>query len=206
MPEQRTRFDWETAKRKLSDAQKCLTGESSPEEVQAILAERARLLATTPRKDPFGEGELQLISFLSCHAKLAFPVEFVRAVMHLDGYTRIPCTPDSVLGAFNVRGQIYSLVDMTRFLGLPVDEHHVYRKAMLVEANAMTVGVAVDEVHNVTAVAPQELSPPDSRLKVDTRFVCGITKDLSLVLDLSRIMADERFVVNEGADFSKRGA
>jgi len=205
MPEQRNKFDWDTAKRQLSEAQRRLTGESSPEEVRAVLAERARLLATTSRKDPFSEGERQLITFLSCHERLAFSVEFVRSVIHLESYARVPCAPDFVVGAFNVRGQVYSLVDITRFLGLPVEENHAYRNAMLVEANAMTVGVAVDEVREVVAVLPQELASADPRLNVDAEFVVGITKDLTLVLDLSRIMADERFVVNEGVRFSKRG-
>jgi len=182
-----------------------LTGEPSEHEIDEILQRRAQLLAQTPSGDLFRKGEVQILSFLACDETYAIPVDYVRSVMTLSSYTPIPCTPDFVPGAFNVRGQVYPVIDIRRFLALPVEQDHVYQRAILVEASALQVGLAVDEVCEVAGVLPEDLSPASgARLSVDERCVRGITPDLTVILDLSRIMEDPRFIVNEEAGFSRR--
>jgi len=201
-PSESKKFDWEAARNKLLAARRSLTGDLSPQQVEEVLDRRAHLLSQTVQGNLFRESDLQLLSFLSCDEKFAVPAEFVRSAMSLEGYAPIPCTPDFVIGAFNVRGQVYPVVDIRRFLRLPVDEDHIYRTAMLVETGRLVVGMAVDTVYDVVSVLPGGLAPPASaRLSIDERCVKGITHDLTLVLDLSYIMGDPRFVVNQGADF-----
>lgn len=198
-------FDWESAQRTLRRSIETLTGDPSEEQIQEILERRARLVAQTPAGDLFREGEMQILSFLSCGETYATPVEHVRSVMTLSNHTPIPCTPDFVLGAFNVRGQVYAVIDIRCFLSLPVEQDHVYERVILVEAAGLQVGLAVDEVYEVVGVLPEDLSGVSgARLNIDERCVRGITPDLTVILDLSRIMEDPHFVVNEEAGFSRR--
>ena len=202
---QHRQFDWEQARTTLRRSIETLTGEPSETQIQEILERRARLLAQTPAEDLLREGEMQILSFLSCGETYAIPVEHVRSVMTLSSYTPIPCTPDFVLGAFNVRGQVYPVIDIRRFLSLPVSQDHVYERAILVEASGLHVGLAVDEVFEVAGVLPEDLSPASgARVSIDERCVRGITFELTVILDLSPIMEDPRFVVNEEAGFSMR--
>jgi len=202
---QHRQFDWELARTTLRRSIETLTGEPSENQIREILDRRARLLAQTPAEDLFREGEVQILSFLSCGETYAIPVEYVRSVMTLSSYTPIPCTPDFVLGAFNVRGQVYPVIDMRRFLSLPVGQDHVYESAILVEASGLHVGLAVDEVFEAAGVLPEDLSPASgARLSIDERCVRGITPELTVILDLSPIMEDPRFVVDEETGFSRR--
>lgn len=202
---QHRQFDWDEARKRLRSSIETLTSEPSEEQIGEILERRARLVSQTPSSDLLREGEMQILSFLSCTETYAIPIEYVRSVMTLTNYTPIPCTPDFVLGAFNVRGQVYPVIDIRRFLSLPVEQDHLYQRAILAEASGLHVGLAVDEVYEVAGVLPEDLSPASgARVSIDERCVRGITPDLTVILDLSRIVEDPRFVVNEEAGFSRR--
>ncbi|MFH0962631.1 MAG: chemotaxis protein CheW [Planctomycetota bacterium] len=200
-------LDWAQIRSRLEQTLKELQGEPSKSQIDEILAHRARILAKTPDGELFREGDIHLLTFLTGAERYALAAEHVRSVTALGEYTPIPCTPPFVLGVFNVRGQVYSLVDIRLFLGLPVESRHVYRKAMLVEVPGMEVGFAVDEVFDVIGIRPEDLAwAGPSQYAIDGRYVRGLTRDLVLVLDLPAILRDPRFLVHEEVGAAKVSA
>jgi purine-binding chemotaxis protein CheW len=85
----------------------------------------------------------------------AFPVEHVVEVDELGEITPVPGAPSSVLGLFNLRGEIISAVDLASALGL-AGESHLGRLIVVVDAGRR-VALAIDEVLDVAALP--ETSP-----------------------------------------------
>jgi len=68
----------------------------------------------------------------------------------LDDYTVVPLAPPQLIGMTNLRGAIIPIVDLRVLLGLPASEGTIH--ALVVEANAVRVGLAVDRVVGVESL------------------------------------------------------
>jgi purine-binding chemotaxis protein CheW len=122
----------------------------------------------------------------------------VGEVLPLADLTPVPCTPAFIAGVVNVRGRITVVIDIQKFFGVATrgltDLHHV----ILVRGGELELGVLADAIVGVRAHAREELQPalPVSA-GVSADYVIGMTAERVLVLDLARMLADPRMIVNE---------
>ncbi len=79
-------------------------------------------------------------------------VEYMREVSLLPSYTRVPLVPASILGVFNLRGQINSIIDLSPFLDLPLKNIKDTDFVVMIEYKKIRIGVVVDRVLDVLAI------------------------------------------------------
>lgn len=175
--------------------------------VQEILEQRARALALAPMKEE--EEGLELVTFRRGEERYGVDISLLQEILPFEKetWTRIPCTPDFVVGAINLRGRICSVLDVGRLLGLPPrqpsDKAHVLMIRVEGERKGeetSEVGILADDLPQVRRVAAAEVEPPpESRREQGKEYVRGITGGLLIILDLRRLLADPRIVVDEEA-------
>jgi purine-binding chemotaxis protein CheW len=168
----------------------------SPKKMQAILEERARALA---RVAEVGEGEgMQLVVFSLANETYGIETDHVKEVQPLQHVSPVPCTPNFVVGVINIRGSIYSVVDIRGFFGVPRQEITDLTKVILVNAAGLEVGILADDVSGAISVPLAEIKPPlATQATVKEEYVQGVTKDMLVVLNLEALMRDERIIVHE---------
>lgn len=88
----------------------------------------------------------------------------VREIVPLAGVTPVPGAPAHVIGLVAVRGHVIAAFDPARFLGLADDEGAraavaAYRPLLFMRAAAMQVGMVVDKVLGIRAIADDALKP-----------------------------------------------
>jgi len=176
--------------------------------VQEILRERARALARAPEEGKDEEG-LELITFRLGEERYGVAMPLIQEILPLerDTWTRIPCTPDFVLGAMNLRGRICTVLDVGRLLGLPAREPSDTAHVLVTRVEEgqegegpSEVGILADDLPRVRRVAAGEVeAPPERSGARGKEYVRGITGDLLIVLDLERLLTDPRIVVDEKA-------
>lgn len=154
------------------------------------LAQREELPASVPTID--------LLEFRLARDRYAVETQHVSELLPLGDLTPVPCTPNFIAGVVNVRGRITAVIDVQKFFGMPTrgltDLHHV----ILVRRGEMELGVLADSIVGARADAREDLQPalPVSA-GVPVEYVIGMTPDRVLVLDLARMLADPRMIVNE---------
>ena len=182
----------------FSDATTETTAEKgvSPEKMQAILQERARALA---RVAEVGEGEgMQLVVFSLANETYGIETDYVKEVQPLQRVSHVPCTPNFVVGVINIRGSIYSVVDIRGFFGVPRQEITDLTKVILVNAAGLEVGILADDVSGAMSVPLAEIKPPlAAQATVKEEYVQGVTKDMLIILNLEALIRDERLIVHE---------
>ena len=182
----------------FSDATTETTAEKgvSPEKMQAILQERARALA---RVAEVGEGEgMQLVVFSLANETYGIETDYVKEVQPLQHVSPVPCTPNFVVGVINIRGSIYSVVDIRGFFGVPRQEITDLTKVILVNAAGLEVGILADDVSGAMSVPLAEIKPPlAAQATVKEEYVQGVTKDMLIILNLEALIRDERMVIHE---------
>ncbi len=168
----------------------------SPEKMQAILEERARALARVAK---VGEGEgMQLVVFSLANETYGIPTDYVREVQPLQHVSPVPCTPNFVVGMINIRGSIYSVIDIRGFFGVPKQEITDLTKVILVNAVGLEVGILADDVSGEMSVPLAEIKPPlAAQATAKEEYVQGVTKDMLIILNLEALMRDERVIVHE---------
>ena len=169
---------------------------ASAKKMQVILEERARALARAPGVET-GEG-MQLVVFSLANETYGIPTDYVREVQPLRNVSPVPCTPDFVVGVINIRGSIYSVVDVREFFGVRKQEVTDLTKVILVNAGGLEVGVLADDVLGETSIPLDEIKPSlAARGGIKEEYIYGVTSEMMIILNLEALMRDERIIIHE---------
>jgi purine-binding chemotaxis protein CheW len=181
---------------RLSEGTAAQPGEKATpaDKMKATLAERARALAKVTHVES-GETR-QVVVFSLANETYGIATDYVREVQPLGDVTPVPCTPSFVVGIINIRGAIYSVIDIREFFGVPKQEVSNLTKVILVNAAGLLVGILADDVSGAKSIPLAEIKPPlDSRGNGKEEYIQGVTKDMLIILDLEALLRDERIIV-----------
>lgn len=177
----------------------------TPEKVERILEERAQTLAQPAEEDVQAEETQHVVAFVLGGEQYAVDITQVLEVQPLGAHpwTRVPGTPDFVVGVVNLRGEIFTVVDVAHLLDLPVRPLSETAHVLIVEGKDaegvdIRVGILADEVPRAVHIPRSQVHPPtkDARAR-EHQYVRGITSDTLVLLDLERLLADPRIIVYE---------
>src|SRR5271169_73812 len=106
----------------------------------------------------------QYLTFLLAGEEYGVDILRVQEIKGWDKVTRIPHTPDYVLGVINLRGAVVPIVDLRRRFGLETIEFGPTTVIIVMRVagarHERTVGVVVDAVSEVYNVDPADMKPP----------------------------------------------
>jgi purine-binding chemotaxis protein CheW len=170
----------------------------NPDETQAILRARAKLLAREPDDNEKPAPSLELVEFLLAHEHYCIESKHIREIHPLRDLTPLPCVPPFVLGLINVRGQILSIVDLKRFFELPEKGLTDLNRVIIARIEQMEIGILADAILGVRSIALRDLQPSLPTLTgIRAEYLKGVTKDALVVLNLEEILSDRRLIVND---------
>ena len=202
--EHKGEIDWAELHRRLDASRSALERRlaPSPEERQKILHARARLLAARGKAEAASaHPPVEVVEFVLGPEHYGIESCHIREIHPLSEFTPLPCTPAFVLGLVNVRGQILSIIDIKKLFDLPQKGLTDLNKVIVVHANQMEVGILADTIVGVRSVALEELQPALPTLTgIRAEYLKGITKDPMVVLDVEKILSDEKILVNEAVN------
>jgi len=163
-----------------------------------ILKARARMLARKPLEQEQPSGDLLAVTeFLLAHERYALEFRFIREICPLKELSPLPCTPQFVLGIMNLRGQILSVIDFRRYVGLPVKGITELNRVVILKSGDMEFGILADEILGMRNVSLREMQRQPFQTGILAHFIMGITPDGCIVLDGEKILADRKIVVEE---------
>lgn len=170
-------------------------------EAERILKARARQLA---RPAPAAAAEeLEVLAFRLGAEKYAVEPQHVARVCVLDQLVPLPGLPAFVLGIARVRGEMVSVLDLRRVLGLPERGLGQLSTLIVLQSAHMRFGVLADEVPGMRRLARSELLASLPTLEgAKERYLLGVSADQTVVLDAARLLADERLVIDAGRQAS----
>lgn len=170
----------------------------SPEEKRAILKARAQILAQEPEDQALKLESIEVVEFLLAYEKYGIELSMVREIYPLKEFTLVPCTPSFVLGIINVRGQILSVIDIKKFFNLPEKGLTDLNKVIIVYTDKMEVGILADVILGVREIPCAEIQPSLPILTgIRADYLKGITKEVLVILDVEKILADKKILVDE---------
>jgi purine-binding chemotaxis protein CheW len=195
---------WVGLHRRLDASQEALNRRLSPsrEDKQKILRARARSLAESGKKEAASPDLLlEVVEFVLGTEHYAIESSHIREIFTLSEFTPLPCAPAFVLGLVNVRGQILSIINIKKLFDLPEKGLTELNKIIIVHARHMELGILADAVLGVRSIGLEELQPALPTLTgIRAEYLKGITKDPLVVLDVEKMIADEKILVDEAVN------
>jgi purine-binding chemotaxis protein CheW len=133
-------------------------------------------------------GTVRLIEFECRGQRLALPLDCVRRAVPSAATAPLPGASDIVLGVLNVGGEVVTVVDLCRRLGLQAAPIAPSQQILVLELSGFLAGVVVDRVVDVTERAAASLVP---EAVGSAPWVAGLVRladGLCLVVDPARFL------------------
>jgi purine-binding chemotaxis protein CheW len=134
-------------------------------------------------------------------------LQIIREFSALRVVTPVPCCPEYIVGQMNLRGDILTLVDIRAALNMPVAVARneattdATDKVVVVQTDALEVGVLVDEVFDVMNLQPSEVHEvPSAVQSLSEEYLKGTAcygARMMSILDLPKILTLGALTVSE---------
>ena len=137
----------------------------------------------------------ELITFGIANQRFGIDIMTVREIRAWSPVTRLLRVPDYVAGVVNLRGAVLPVIDLAARLGWEPTEATPRNPIIVIEYEGQMRGLIVHDVADIVGIEAGTLQQPDAMgQETITHFLEGIAPlgdDMVMVLDLSRLMADE---------------
>ncbi len=168
------------------------------EQKKLILRQRAQELAKEPSLETaVEEGELYLVFNIGME-QYGVEATSVSEVYPLKRITPLPCTPSFILGIMNLRGRIISVLDVREMLGIQRASIPNSAKVVVIFTPDVEVAVIVDEVMGIKTFSSKDIASDSSLPQMQgIEYVSSVTRDRTILLDVRKLLAADRMIVNE---------
>ncbi|NLI74294.1 MAG: chemotaxis protein CheW [Euryarchaeota archaeon] len=135
----------------------------------------------------------QIVSFRLGRETFATMVSQVREIRKVEDITRVPKMPNYIEGVMNLRGQITTVIDLKKRLGISSEgsSRSDQSRIIVAEVGDNQLGIIVDAVEDVMRVPKESISPPPKALEGTESTLTGISKledRLIMMLDLEKVV------------------
>ncbi|MFH0968309.1 MAG: chemotaxis protein CheW [Methanobacteriota archaeon] len=195
----RESINWDNVHRRLGSMENVIEHIRTPEPAKRvqILRNRAKLLSL--EEIPDGKEEhFSALEFLLAYEHYAIEITQVKEVLRLRELTLLPGSPPFVLGIINIRGEIFSIIDLKKVLKLPDRGLPEFNTVIVMRDATRKFGFVVDSAIGIRQISHSDLMlPPEMLTGSRIGYVMGVTSQPLIVLDGGKILADRNLIVNE---------
>ncbi len=133
----------------------------------------------------------QILVFKASETSCALDISYVAEIVRDPILTHVPGLPAWVLGVTSHHGEVISVVDLSRFLGLPA--RTTANSGMIVAtAGDQMIGMMVDEIGIMVTFPAEQIQSPPSRMASEmVAFLSGVLHrgdELVRLLDGERLL------------------
>ncbi len=141
----------------------------------------------------------QYLTFKLSEEIFALDIAKVREVLEYSKVTKVPQTPEMMIGVINLRGSVVPVIDLRLKFGMGQSERTVNTCIIIIEVNiedeVTMIGALVDSVNEVMDMDADKIEPPPKiGTQLKTEFIKGMGKQgeqFVIILDIARIFSME---------------
>lgn len=142
---------------------------------------------------------IQLLTFTLDDEVYGADINHIQEVLEYRKVTRVPRTPEFLMGVINLRGQVLPVVDLRRLFDMNLADLTVNSCIVIVdvmlEGEKVALGILADAVKEVIELPLSMINPPPRiGSRIDTKFISGMGKyqdEFIIILNLSKVLGSE---------------
>lgn len=149
----------------------------------------------TQMKTEAEKNVVELATFYIGDALCGMDILQIQEINKLMMMTKVPQAPDFVLGILNLRGQIVTVIDLGKKLGMGETDRSLELRNVIVNSTGSSVGLLVKKIGDVVAVdLINKEQPPANMSGIQGKYFTGVyKKDNALIgiLDINKVLSME---------------
>lgn len=126
--------------------------------------------------DERNEDIIQLVGFIIGDEEYAIPILNIQEIIKPIDYTRVPSTPDYVLGIFNLRGNVIPLIDLRRKFHINSKNEDTETRYIVMKDGDNIAGFVIDKLTEAIRIKSSQIDPAPETLKREKGMIMGIGK------------------------------
>jgi purine-binding chemotaxis protein CheW len=172
----------------------------SEKQIKKVLDERATALAEPLCDEADRVATTQYVVFQLGQERYGLDIQLIEEIQPVRNLTLVPCTPDFVVGAINVRGSVLPIIDIKSFFGLPNSQLQATSKTIVIKAGDIRLGILTDQVEGVRDIGRNDIgSVAETLPRAAEDLIVGVTKEAVVVLDGATLVNNNRLIIHEEA-------
>lgn len=172
-------------------------------DINRIMEDRARELARTGPLESTEQDVPRLLAFSMGEERFGVEMQYIKEIQPLkrDMWSPVPCTPDFIVGAVNLRGRIYSIMNIAAYLEINVqvdmDKAHVLLiRGEMEPSGIMEFCILTENRPKLERIPPATIQPAMGTLSAKGQdFIQGVTSDMLMILDLEKLISHPGIIV-----------
>ena len=140
---------------------------------------------------------LQLVTFKLGREIYGIDIMDVKEIVKIQDIRSIPGAPEYVVGILNLRGSIIPVIDLHKRFNFQKQDLNEDEKLLsgivIINIDAMLVGIIIDKVEKVENVETEEIQPPPQLFSgIGSEFIQGVVKRndrYMIILDARRLFS-----------------
>ena len=151
---------------------------------------------TEPVQKEQADQELQFSCFYLGDTLYGYDIELVQEINDEFNLTEVPLSREYVLGIMNLRGQIITVIDQQRKIGLPATEIKRSSRVMILKSKNEYIGLLVDRIGEVITCRRSDIAKPPSNVNgIQGKLFKGVVhtpqNELLALLDVEAVLEEE---------------
>ncbi len=147
---------------------------------------------------------IELATFYVGEALCGMDILKIQEINKLMEMTKVPQSPDYMIGILNLRGQIVTIIDLGQKLGLGGVDISNESRNIIINAPGEHVGLLVTRISDVVMADPEKIeSAPANMSGIQGDFFTGVYKTdnkLIGILDIKEVLRIESDNLNRGME------
>ena len=133
------------------------------------------------------ENITQLVGFIVGEEEYAIPNLNIQEIIKPIEYTRVPSTPEYVLGAFNLRGNVIPLIDLRQKFHLPSQNQNDETRYIVMKDGDNIAGFVIDKLTEAIRLKESQIENAPETLHKDKGVISGIGKRKDSILTILKV-------------------
>lgn len=129
----------------------------------------------------------QLVGFIVGDEEYAIPILNIQEIIKPIEYTRIPSTPEYVLGAFNLRGNVIPLIDLRKKFHLSSRSQNDETRYIVMKEGDNIAGFVIDKLTEAIRLKESQIEPAPETLSREKGMISGIGKRADSILTILKV-------------------
>lgn len=133
------------------------------------------------------ENIFHVIGFIVGAEEFAVPILNIIEIVKPIEYTRVPGTPDYVLGVFNLRGNVFPLINLRMKFGISAARQDEDTRYLVVNHNDEIAGFLIDKLTEAVRINESDIEPVPDTFNERENLMYGIGKRDDRLITILRV-------------------
>lgn len=133
------------------------------------------------------ENVIQLVGFIVGNEEFAVPILSIQEIIKPLEYTRVPSTPNYVLGVFNLRGNVIPLINLRLKFGLPPIKQTEETRYIVIRDKEEVAGFVIDRLTEAVRIKESNIDPTPETLSGDENLIYGVGKMPDRIITILKV-------------------